>query len=118
MIVTVPDKHPTVQEAITLVARQVKPLIVVAPGIEPGPHIPAGTLDLLEMLQDGIDTSDVRFSGNIDDTAVLPYSSGTTGMPKGVMLSHRNIVSNLAQQYDRQEICITEPALGTALKPY
>jgi len=47
VIVTVPDKHPTVQEAITLVARQVKPLIVVAPGIEPGPHIPAGTLDLL-----------------------------------------------------------------------
>jgi len=29
--------------------------------------------------------------------AVLPYSSGTTGMPKGVMLTHRNIVSQLYQ---------------------
>lgn len=27
----------------------------------------------------------------------LPYSSGTTGFPKGVMLTHRNLVANLAQ---------------------
>ncbi len=31
------------------------------------------------------------------DIAVLPYSSGTTGLAKGVMLSHRNLASNLAQ---------------------
>ena len=29
--------------------------------------------------------------------AVLPYSSGTTGLPKGVMLSHRNLVVNVDQ---------------------
>lgn len=32
-----------------------------------------------------------------DDIAVLPYSSGTTGTPKGVMLTHRSISTNLAQ---------------------
>ena len=31
------------------------------------------------------------------DVMVLPYSSGTTGMPKGVMLSHRNLVANVVQ---------------------
>ena len=31
------------------------------------------------------------------DIAALPYSSGTTGMPKGVMLSHANLVANIHQ---------------------
>jgi acyl-CoA synthetase (AMP-forming)/AMP-acid ligase II len=32
-----------------------------------------------------------------EDIAVLPYSSGTTGLPKGVMLTHRNLIANLLQ---------------------
>lgn len=31
------------------------------------------------------------------DVAVLPYSSGTTGLAKGVVLTHRNLVANLCQ---------------------
>src|SRR4051794_33640321 len=32
-----------------------------------------------------------------DDLVVLPYSSGTTGLSKGVMLTHRNLLANIAQ---------------------
>jgi acyl-CoA synthetase (AMP-forming)/AMP-acid ligase II len=32
-----------------------------------------------------------------EQVVVLPYSSGTTGLPKGVMLTHHNLVANLAQ---------------------
>ncbi|WP_320780052.1 4-coumarate--CoA ligase family protein [Streptomyces sp. CRN 30] len=32
-----------------------------------------------------------------EDIAVLPYSSGTTGVPKGVLLTHRSIATNLDQ---------------------
>lgn len=37
------------------------------------------------------------------DVAVLPYSSGTTGLPKGVMLSHRNLVAHNVQMEHRME---------------
>jgi 4-coumarate--CoA ligase len=33
----------------------------------------------------------------LDDVVVLPYSSGTTGLSKGVMLTHHNLVANIAQ---------------------
>jgi acyl-CoA synthetase (AMP-forming)/AMP-acid ligase II len=33
----------------------------------------------------------------LDDVVVLPYSSGTTGLAKGVMLTHHNLVSNIEQ---------------------
>jgi acyl-CoA synthetase (AMP-forming)/AMP-acid ligase II len=32
-----------------------------------------------------------------EDLVALPYSSGTTGLPKGVMLTHRNLIANLRQ---------------------
>jgi long-chain acyl-CoA synthetase len=32
-----------------------------------------------------------------DDTALLQYTGGTTGIPKGVILTHRNLVANVMQ---------------------
>ncbi|XP_074276318.1 4-coumarate--CoA ligase 1-like [Silene latifolia] len=35
-----------------------------------------------------------------DDVVALPYSSGTTGLPKGVMLTHKSLVTSVGQQVD------------------
>ncbi|KAL3609304.1 hypothetical protein D5086_000324 [Populus alba] len=35
-----------------------------------------------------------------DDVVALPYSSGTTGLPKGVMLTHKGLITSVAQQVD------------------
>ncbi len=42
-----------------------------------------------------VDRSDHRAS--LADLTALPYSSGTTGLAKSVMLTHRNLVANIAQ---------------------
>ena len=35
-----------------------------------------------------------------DDVVFIPYSSGTSGLPKGVELTHRNLVANVLQALD------------------
>ena len=46
------------------------------------------------------------------DVVVLPYSSGTTGRPKGVMLTHRNLVANIAQAASVSAIRPTDTAIA------
>ena len=60
------------------------------------------TLDPVEGTTNLLEIMGAPFTGEVEldpatDVAVLPYSSGTTGLPKGVMLTHRNLVANIAQ---------------------
>ena len=63
----------------------------------------SGLVSYGTLLQDSgslfkIETVDAR-----NDVVALPFSSGTTGLPKGVMLTHHNLVSNMCQ-LDHPEI--------------
>ena len=58
--------------------------------------IPLSTL----MSDDGAGFSAPPAIDAANDVAFLPYSSGTTGLPKGVMLTHRNMVANQVQMCD------------------
>ena len=62
---------------------------------------PEGGKALTDLMAAPIDQVPVD---NEEQVVVLPYSSGTTGFPKGVMLTHRNLVANLVQCEDALEV--------------
>lgn len=61
--------------------------------------IPEGCLRFSELTQYG-EEEEHATEISPDDVVALPYSSGTTGLPKGVMLTHKGLVTTVAQQVD------------------
>ncbi|KAK4887102.1 hypothetical protein RN001_003373 [Aquatica leii] len=54
------------------------------------------TISFNELVETHFEVEEIQ-PNSTNDTAFLLYSSGTTGLPKGVQLSHKNIIANLCQ---------------------
>ena len=62
-------------------------------------HIP-GAVRMNDALAIGAKHPFQKVEQSLDDTAFLQYTGGTTGVSKGAVLSHRNMVSNLLQAFE------------------
>jgi acyl-CoA synthetase (AMP-forming)/AMP-acid ligase II len=80
---------PFLERVQAAVAKAPVDEIVVMDGAE-------GHASLLDLLSSDAPSVQVDIDP-ATDLVTLPYSSGTTGLPKGVMLTHRNLVANVAQ---------------------
>ncbi|WP_442594356.1 AMP-binding protein [Parapusillimonas sp. JC17] len=92
VVTSIGDMLGTLKGTITdFVVRHVKKLV-------PAYELP-GALRFKQTLSSGRDTGYTRPRMEHDDLALLQYTGGTTGVSKGAMLTHGNMVSNLCQAH-------------------
>ncbi|KAB0799183.1 hypothetical protein PPYR_07063 [Photinus pyralis] len=93
VIFTTPETYKTVQIALQLSKLHIPIIVVRAKNDSTLPH---GAIDFDEIARNHCDAKfDLRRSH--DDTVLMLFSSGTTGLPKGVEITNRGLVSSLHQ---------------------
>jgi len=100
-LVTVPQCLSKAQEAVANTA--VEEIFVFGEA--------AGATPFSELSKDANEPTEIATDPKADLVA-LPYSSGTTGLPKGVMLTHHNLVANLCQIRPVEQLSDEEVLIG------
>ncbi|OFW57070.1 MAG: hypothetical protein A2W01_00080 [Candidatus Solincola sediminis] len=111
-IATSPELLPKVRLACP---QLVEAGAVILTGSEPHP----GTLLLEELIENQAEVLETLPDLADDDLAAVLYTSGTTGKPRGVMLTHKNIGSNvhslaISNHITRDEIAVSALPLSHA----
>lgn len=111
-VFTVPSTYSRVKSSIENNPNIKVPIIVIDDGT---PRDFDGYVKFEELLTEDATASKRRSrptGRNTSDTAFIPYSSGTTGLSKGVELSHQNIVANV-MQFETKELFPLIPTTAT-----
>ncbi|XP_063385013.1 probable 4-coumarate--CoA ligase 1 isoform X3 [Cydia fagiglandana] len=100
--------YASIKEALNALKKDI-PVILVD-----NDNLPEGTIKFAEFAEDFNLCTDCLKSvkRGPDDVAILPFSSGTTGFPKGVVLNHRSVVA-MNQQIADPEIVVIEETSET-----
>jgi acyl-CoA synthetase (AMP-forming)/AMP-acid ligase II len=108
-VLTAPEFLPTASAAAERAAagRPGGPPRIIVLGPAPGDTIPFAAL----LAHPG---RPLREPADPDATALLPYSSGTTGLAKGVMLTHRACLTNVVQMLTSMPVTPADRVLAVA----
>jgi long-chain acyl-CoA synthetase len=91
---------------VNFVVRKIKKMV-------PAFNLP-GSISYKQMMAEGSSLPYQPAELGLDDLAFLQYTGGTTGVSKGAVLLHRNILANVLQSEAWSEPAMTNPAKGPA----
>ncbi|CAH0686109.1 unnamed protein product [Spodoptera exigua] len=103
-VITSKISYANIKQALTELKMNI-PVILID-----NDDLPEGTIKFAEFAQDfSLDTNCLKaVKRGPKDLAILPFSSGTTGFPKGVVLTHESVVAMNQQIADPEIIAIQE----------